>query len=148
MMKVYSAQQVREALDFPRLIASLRDMFTGGCEVPLRHTHVVPNAPQPDGTVLIMPAWRVSQRIGIKIVNIYPGNIKLGKPGLHSTYTLFDAQTGVSAVSGSLLACLPAGSPAPPSPGTFGEHGRQRDHLAEDGGGLGAGGLVPGPAGF
>lgn len=32
--------------------------------------------------------------MGIKTVNIAPGNSALGKPGLHSTYLLYDASTG------------------------------------------------------
>jgi ornithine cyclodeaminase len=41
-----------------------------------------------------MPAWQPGRRLGIKTVTIYPGNGQLGKPGLHSVYTLFDAATG------------------------------------------------------
>jgi len=45
-------------------------------------------------TSLIMPAWIEGGFMGIKTVNIAPGNSKLGKPGLHSTYLLYDATTG------------------------------------------------------
>jgi len=89
-MQSLSSSQVRTALDFPRLIDALRVMFAEGCEVPLRHTHLIGDT----GTSLLMPAWRVGRRFGVKIVNIFPGNAQLGKPGLNSTYTLFDARTG------------------------------------------------------
>ena len=89
-MRSLSAAHVRDALDFPRLIDALRTMFAQGCEVPLRHTHLIGD----QGTSLLMPAWRIGKRFGVKIVNIFPNNIKINKPGLHSTYTLFDASTG------------------------------------------------------
>lgn len=41
-----------------------------------------------------MPAWDNKGYYGVKIVNIYPGNRARKMPGLHSTYTLFDATTG------------------------------------------------------
>jgi ornithine cyclodeaminase len=91
------AATTRERLPFAALIDALRRMFVEGCEVPLRHTHRIagPGAQAPTlGTVLLMPAWQPGRRLGIKTVTIYPGNGQLGKPGLHSVYTLFDASTG------------------------------------------------------
>ena len=46
-------------------------------------------------TSLIMPAWMAGRYYGVKIVNIAPGNAQRGLPGLHSSYLLFDARTGV-----------------------------------------------------
>jgi ornithine cyclodeaminase len=95
-MRILDAPATRAALPFPALIAALRAMFVSGCETPPRHVHTVP-APdgQPAGTVLLMPAWRAGRRLGIKTINIFPGNGALGLPGLHAVYTLFDARTGV-----------------------------------------------------
>ncbi|CAN5464210.1 ornithine cyclodeaminase family protein [soil metagenome] len=89
-MRLIDAETTRRHLAFPPLIAALRSLFVAGCEVPLRHTHRIADA----GTVLLMPAWREGARLGIKTVTIFPGNSALGKPGLHSTYLLFDATTG------------------------------------------------------
>jgi ornithine cyclodeaminase/alanine dehydrogenase-like protein (mu-crystallin family) len=89
------AAATRERLPFAALIDALRRMFVEGCEVPLRHTHRIAGADAaPLGTVLLMPAWQPGRRLGIKTVTVYPGNGRLGKPGLHSMYTLFDAATG------------------------------------------------------
>ena len=59
------------------------------------------------GTVLIMPAWTDGEDglLGIKIVNVFPGNAGRGLPGLHATYTLFDATTGVplAALDGDVI---------------------------------------------
>lgn len=90
---VIDAEQTRRALSFDILIPALRDAFSGGAQVPLRHHHY---APQPDGTtavLLLMPAWQDSY-LGVKIVTIYPGNAARGLPGLHSTYFLYDGATG------------------------------------------------------
>jgi ornithine cyclodeaminase len=89
-MLTIDAATTRRHLAFAPLIDELRAMFIAGCEVPLRHTHRIEEA----GTLLLMPAWRPGARLGIKTVTIFPGNGALGKPGLHSTYLLFDATTG------------------------------------------------------
>lgn len=83
----------------PGLVQALRSMFREGCEVPLRHAHTIDNGdPGSSGTFLLMPAWQPGKRLGLKTVAIYPGNRDRGLPGLHSTYMLFDAQTGAPLV--------------------------------------------------
>jgi ornithine cyclodeaminase len=98
-MKIIDAAATRDALAFGPLLEALNAMFVEGCEVPLRHTHVIPDpATGADVTVLIMPAWQPGGFLGIKTVNIAPANSILaqrGLPGLHSTYLLYDAATGV-----------------------------------------------------
>ena len=93
-MQIFDASATRAALPFERLIPALEQLFTAGCEVPLRHTHAVPTPDGVGGTVLIMPAWQAGGCLGIKTVGIYPGNAARGLPGLHSTYMLYDANTG------------------------------------------------------
>ncbi|MEO6626771.1 MAG: ornithine cyclodeaminase family protein [Burkholderiaceae bacterium] len=95
-MLLIDGASTRAALPFGALIAALRQMFVQGCEVPLRHTHVV-KAPDGSarGTVLIMPAWQTGRYLGIKTVNIFPGNGARALPGLHASYVLYDASTGV-----------------------------------------------------
>ncbi|MDR3397763.1 MAG: ornithine cyclodeaminase family protein [Pandoraea sp.] len=95
-MKIIDAAATRDALAFRPLLDALRTLFVEGCEVPLRHTHVIPE-PETDAamTVLIMPAWQPGGYLGIKTVNIAPANGQRGVPGLHSTYLLYDAKTGV-----------------------------------------------------
>ena len=93
-MRIIDADTTRRHLPFGALIDTLRQRFgegSAGFEVPLRHTHAIGN----DGTLLLMPAWRAGARLGLKTVGIFPGNAPLGLPGLHSTYLLFDARTGV-----------------------------------------------------
>lgn len=94
-MKVFNSVATREALDFTLLISKLRSMFAEGCEVPLRHSHKIAPATAGERTVLIMPAWQDGKYLGIKTVNIFPENASKRLPGLHSTYILYDANTGV-----------------------------------------------------
>jgi ornithine cyclodeaminase len=91
-MKSIDEASTSDALPFVRLVACLETMFRQGCEVPTRHVHQV-DAGGAQGTVLIMPAWN-DQYLGIKTVNVYPGNGRLGLPGLFAAYSLFNSKTG------------------------------------------------------
>lgn len=93
-MKTFDAAATRDALPFDALIPALERMFVAGCEVPLRHTHTLTAADGSQGTVLIMPAWQADHYLGIKTVNVFPGNAARGLPGLYSTYILYDACSG------------------------------------------------------
>ena len=93
-MKTLDAAQTRAHLNFERLVPALRDAFAGDATVPPRHAHTV-EAGSDRGTVLIMPAWSDAGYLGIKTINIFPGNSARGLPGLHATYVLYDARTGV-----------------------------------------------------
>jgi ornithine cyclodeaminase/alanine dehydrogenase-like protein (mu-crystallin family) len=102
-MHFFDADATRAALPFEALIPALRARFSAGCEVPPRHVHELVNPLGETGqdasgrrlTSLLMPAWIPGQYYGVKIVNIAPGNARRGLPGLHSSYLLFDARTGV-----------------------------------------------------
>lgn len=87
-MKHFDAEATAAALPFDRLIPALAAAFVRGAEVPARHVHAVNG-----GTVLIMPAWQGAY-LGIKTINIFPGNAARGLPGLFATYVLYDASTG------------------------------------------------------
>jgi ornithine cyclodeaminase len=94
-MRVFDAEQTAAALPFARLIPALRARFAAGCAVPTRGVHEIVN---PDGgvvTSLLMPAWVPGRCYGVKVINIAPGNAARGLPGLHASYLLHDADTGV-----------------------------------------------------
>jgi ornithine cyclodeaminase/alanine dehydrogenase-like protein (mu-crystallin family) len=93
-MHIADTAATRAALGFDRLVPALRERFVDGCEAPPRHVHSVPSATGAM-TVLIMPAWVPGRVMGIKTINIAPGNSALGLPGLHAGYALYDAVTGV-----------------------------------------------------
>ncbi|GAA4337116.1 ornithine cyclodeaminase family protein [Variovorax defluvii] len=93
-MEQFDADTTRRALAFDRLLPALRSAFAADVHVPPRHVHAV-EAGGDRGTVLIMPAWSEAGYLGIKTINIFPGNGSRGLPGLHATYVLYDAHTGV-----------------------------------------------------
>lgn len=113
-MITIDSDRCARALSFDRLVPALADSFAAGCHMPSRHVHAIAapdNARTEDratgGTVLIMPAWTDGSDglLGIKIVNVFPQNAARGLPGLHATYTLFDATTGVplAALDGDVI---------------------------------------------
>ena len=93
-MRILDADATRCALPFERLIPALDAMFARGCEVPRRHAHDIATPGGGTLTTLIMPAWQ-ERYLGIKTVNVAAGNAARGLPGLHATYVLYDATTGV-----------------------------------------------------
>ena len=93
-MKQFDAEQCRAALPFRTLIPALREAFAQGATVPLRHTHAI-ESQGVHGTTLIMPAWNEQGFFGVKTINIFPENGAQGLPGLHATYVLYSATTGV-----------------------------------------------------
>jgi ornithine cyclodeaminase/alanine dehydrogenase-like protein (mu-crystallin family) len=94
-MQIIDAAATAQALPFSRLIPALQALFAQGCEVPARQLHAIAEPGAAAVTSLVMPAWLPGSHYGVKIVNIAPGNAVLGLPGLHSTYLLFNAATGV-----------------------------------------------------
>jgi len=97
-MQVFDAAATARALPFARLIPALRARFVAGCTVPPRHVHDIADGDGGTMTSLLMPAWSdgaQDARYGVKIINIAPGNRARGLPGLHASYLLHDAATGV-----------------------------------------------------
>jgi ornithine cyclodeaminase/alanine dehydrogenase-like protein (mu-crystallin family) len=110
-MRVFDAAATAAALPFERLIPALRERFAAGAIVPARHLHSIDSptggeraqpgapplasAPMSSITSLLMPAWVPGQFYGVKVVNVAPGNAARGLPGLHASYLLHDATTGV-----------------------------------------------------
>ena len=101
-MQHFDEAATRAPLGFERLVPALRAAFAGTAQVPPRHVHGIETTTQDgtiqnvsQGTVLIMPAWSDAGFLGIKTINIFPGNSARGLPGLHATYVLYDAHTGV-----------------------------------------------------
>ena len=93
-MRFYGADETRALLAFAPLVDALRAMFARGCELAPRQVLVLGGGAEPV-TSLVMPAWQEGGCYGVKVVNIAPGNAARGLPGLHSTYVLYDASTGV-----------------------------------------------------
>jgi len=95
-MQIVAADDIHRRLDYPSLVAALREMFRDGGEVPLRHHHMISalEADRKPGTLLLMPAWRSGRSLGVKIVTVFPDNSRRSLPAVHGTYVLLDAATG------------------------------------------------------
>lgn len=93
-MRFIDTEQTRGALSFDAVIPALREAFREGATVPTRHVHAIQSGTA-HGTTLIMPAWSDRGYFGVKIINIFPENTHQGLPGLHATYNLYSATTGV-----------------------------------------------------
>ncbi|WP_343316126.1 ornithine cyclodeaminase family protein [Brucella sp. BE17] len=86
-------------LPMAELIERLRNAFVRGCEAPQRHHHTISVQDEPDATLLLMPSWQKNSGcdgyLGVKIVTVFPGNVRRGIPGLTSCYLLFDSGSGI-----------------------------------------------------
>ncbi|GEK74670.1 MULTISPECIES: bifunctional Delta(1)-pyrroline-2-carboxylate/Delta(1)-piperideine-2-carboxylate reductase [Halomonas] len=88
------AEQVTISLPWGALVEALDDIFTRTVHSPVRHHHHLHVPGDPDATLLLMPAWIEGQYLGVKQVNVFPGNSGRGQPGLSGHYLLSCARTG------------------------------------------------------
>lgn len=93
-MRFYAAEEIEAALDYPRLIAALREAFASHDEpLPVRSAFDVGTGEAP-GHLLTMPAWKRGEAIGTKLVTVFPNNAAYGLGAVASLYVLFDGVTG------------------------------------------------------
>lgn len=92
----FGAADIHAALGFPMLVDALRAAFAQGATVPLRHVHTLGGGDgEGDGAkLLLMPAWREGEALGVKLVTVFPGNRERGARTVGSLYVLLDAATG------------------------------------------------------
>ncbi len=95
-MRYSSAAEVDSRLDYPSMIARLREAFRAPCNAPLRHCHTVVQSGGTEAAVLIKPAWRDGAHgpIAMKIVNVFPDNRALGLSSVQGLVAVFDGRTG------------------------------------------------------
>ncbi|MBW8294327.1 hypothetical protein [Sphingopyxis sp.] len=93
----YDAEAVARATPMPALIAALRRAFASGeYHAPSRFA-----ADMGGASLLVMPAWKGSERVGTKIVTVDPRT----RPSIQSTYILSDRVSGrqIAAIDGAVL---------------------------------------------
>ncbi|MDO6728211.1 ornithine cyclodeaminase family protein [Cognatishimia sp. 1_MG-2023] len=95
MTQFLDGTEINQQLDWPSLIAQLKDWFTASkVQAPERQICTIE---QPDGStasLLIMPAWIPGQAIGVKVVTFFPQNASQGLSTINAGYLSFDGQTG------------------------------------------------------
>jgi alanine dehydrogenase len=88
-----SAEKIREALDWPSMVAALEEMFRQQSHAPLRQHHITNNVDSLPATLLLMPAWTDSY-VGVKVANIFPSNSARALPAVSASYVLSSGRTG------------------------------------------------------
>ncbi len=94
MIKSLNADETGAAMPWLPLIDAIDDMFRTGCEMPVRHHHGFGIPGEEDGTLLLMPAWTEGAYLGVKMVNVVPGNSARSLPAISGSYLLSSAATG------------------------------------------------------
>jgi ornithine cyclodeaminase/alanine dehydrogenase-like protein (mu-crystallin family) len=91
-----SEADVERYLDLRELLDSLEDGFRGlelaEYQSPPRPQVTVPGK----GFSLAMPAWRPGMPIGVKVVNVFDGNLEVGLPNHLAMIMLFEQDTGAT----------------------------------------------------
>ena len=114
-MRYFDAAAIRERLSWPRMLAALDAMLKDDVAAPLRAHHSIDVPGEPMASLLLMPAWRLGQRIGVKLVTVFPGNTGRGERAVGAVYALFDARNGKALAlfdGEEITACRTAGASA------------------------------------
>jgi ornithine cyclodeaminase len=90
-MQFFDQAAVARALPYPALVAALAAGLQQPIESPLR-SHYEPNGDA--STVLIMPAWKAHENMGVKLVSIWPGNSAQGQSAVSAVYVLISCTDG------------------------------------------------------
>jgi alanine dehydrogenase len=94
-MLLLDAPQVAARLGRGPLIDALQRAFQENYQVPDRQHYAVGGPLNPKDTLLIMPAWRAGGCLGVKLVTVFPGNVRQGESAVHAAYALFNGATGL-----------------------------------------------------
>ena len=94
-MQFLDTETIRARLPWPAMLAALDEALLAEVHAPLRASHTIEVPGQPAATLLMMPAWRNSRSIGVKLVTVFPSNADAGKRSVSALYALFDARDGV-----------------------------------------------------
>lgn len=94
-MHYFDGAAIRSRLPWPRMLAALHAMLNDEVAAPLRVNHPIEVPGEPTAALLLMPAWRVGHRIGVKLVSVFPGNAARNERAVGAVYALFDARNGV-----------------------------------------------------
>jgi ornithine cyclodeaminase len=93
-MILVDAETAARLLDFPSLIAALREGHRGDVEGFGRLLMQQPSAAGGHDAMLAMAAWQRGAAFGVKLATVFPGNAAIGLPNIASVYVLFDGSDG------------------------------------------------------
>ncbi len=94
-MEIFDAAAVREATPWPELMEAVAEVLRDpDASAPVRHVHPLALPGGVDGSLLVMPAWRSGDVIGVKAVTYFPTNAGGDTPTINAGYLLFDGRSG------------------------------------------------------
>jgi ornithine cyclodeaminase len=101
-MQHFDSKAIEKALPYPLLVKALAHGLQLAIEAPPR-SHLNPN--HDASCVLIMPAWRPHQLMGVKLVSVWPGNNVKGESAVSGVYVLISCENGhpVAVLDGATL---------------------------------------------
>ncbi len=104
-MIIVNKEQTKAALPWLPLIDALDEGFSTGCEQPVRHQHSFSIPGEPDGTLLLMPAWTAGDYLGVKQILFIPENTRRNLSTVNASYQLFSSRSGemLAAINGEIL---------------------------------------------
>lgn len=94
-MQIITKEQIEKLLPYNQLISALQKGFQEEIVVPLRHHHTYQNPSKADSILLLMPAWKVGEYVGVKIITVSPDNGAIQLPSVQGVYLLFHAINGI-----------------------------------------------------
>lgn len=112
--RLLNAAEVQRSLPMAEAIAGVKEAYlqlsTGQAIVPLRNRiDIKPH----DGISLVMPAYLPKQDdLAIKIVSVYPDNVKKNEPAIYASVIVLDAKSGrpVALLEGSTITAIRTGA--------------------------------------
>lgn len=96
-MRFLDASDIERLHRPAELVEALREAFSGGVTAPPR-AHLSLGEASDDGVLLLMPAWRRNDAIGVKIATVLPRAADAGKPTVNGVYVLLNAHGEVQAL--------------------------------------------------
>ena len=94
-MQHFNEQALRQHLSYRRLADRIGQYMASAVITPKRIHLDYHNPGREDSTLLLMPAWREGDYLGVKNVTITPDNGQFGLPSIHAHYLLFNATSGI-----------------------------------------------------
>ena len=115
-IRILGAAEVRQALPMAEAIEGMKEAYAqlsaGKATVPLRGRVDLPDY---NGISLFMPAYlSQSNDLAVKVVTVYPDNIKRAEPVIYATVLVLDAPTGrpLALLEGGSLTAIRTGAGA------------------------------------
>ncbi|MBU6505967.1 MAG: ornithine cyclodeaminase family protein [Alphaproteobacteria bacterium] len=94
-MRVFGWSEAVDVLEFPSLIEALRQAFrSADTSAPSPHQHTIPAPQGASGTLQLSPAWRIGDKLGVKITTTVAAEAPGSEPTSDGAYVLLDARSG------------------------------------------------------